>query len=318
MLERDVFSQRHKKGESIALHEFLYPLVQGYDSVALKADVELGGTDQKFNLLVGRHLQEAFGQEPQIVLTMPLLEGLDGVNKMSKSLGNYVAIADAPEIMFGKLMSISDELMWRYFELLSFKPLPEIKALKRRVIDGGNPRDIKVELAKEIVARFHDPRAAERAHAEFVARFRAKTLPTDLQVKCLQKVQAGELWFEKALTDSFLCARRVALTQREGQLVSLLSQGLKNKEIATTLMISEGTVKVYLSRLFQKVGVKDRFELALFGLKNLTTGQLPVGEKGQRASAIPGLRSLVLDRPAERIEAPIRFAAPLRPVVSRY
>src|SRR5450432_1626853 len=149
-----------------------------------------------------------------------------------------------------------------------------------------------------------------------------KTLPTELQVKCLQKVQAGELWFEKALTDSFLCARRVALTQREGQLVSLLSQGLKNKEIATTLMISEGTVKVYLSRLFQKVGVKDRFELALFGLKNLTTGQLPVGEKGQRAgpSSMPGLRSLVLDRPSERTpqqDAP-RFSAPLRPVASRY
>ena len=149
-----------------------------------------------------------------------------------------------------------------------------------------------------------------------------KTLPTDLQVKCLQKVQTGELWFEKALTDSFLCARRVALTQREGQLVSLLSQGLKNKEIATTLMISEGTVKVYLSRLFQKVGVKDRFELALFGLKNLTTGQLPVGEKGQRpnASAMPGLRSLVLERPAERAEAPTRtFPTQLRPVAgSRY
>jgi DNA-binding CsgD family transcriptional regulator len=144
-----------------------------------------------------------------------------------------------------------------------------------------------------------------------------------LQVKCLQKVQAGELWFEKALTDSFLCARRVALTQREGQLVSLLSQGLKNKEIATTLMISEGTVKVYLSRLFQKVGVKDRFELALFGLKNLTTGQLPVGEKGQRlsASAMPGLRSLVLDRPLEsqRLQSePQRFGPPLRPVVNRY
>ena len=146
-----------------------------------------------------------------------------------------------------------------------------------------------------------------------------KTLPTDLQVKCLQKVQAGELWFEKALTDSFLCARRVALTQREGQLVSLLSQGLKNKEIATTLMISEGTVKVYLSRLFQKVGVKDRFELALFGLKNLTTGQLPVGEKGQRpgAGAMPGLRSLVLERPVERAEpAATRFPTPLRPVAS--
>jgi DNA-binding NarL/FixJ family response regulator len=150
-----------------------------------------------------------------------------------------------------------------------------------------------------------------------------KTLPTELQVKCLQKVQAGELWFEKALTDSFLCARRVALTQREGQLVSLLSQGLKNKEIATTLMISEGTVKVYLSRLFQKVGVKDRFELALFGLKNLTTGQLPVGEKGQRlsASAMPGLRSLVLDRPIEpqRVQQePQHFGPPLRPVVNRY
>ena len=144
-----------------------------------------------------------------------------------------------------------------------------------------------------------------------------KTLPTDLQVKCLQKVHAGELWFEKALTDSFLCARRVALTQREGQLVSLLSQGLKNKEIASTLLISEGTVKVYLSRLFQKVGVKDRFELALFGLKNLTTGQLPVGEKGQRANAgaMPGLRSLVLERPAERVESPTRtFATPLRPI----
>src|SRR5580700_3602533 len=151
MLERDDFSQRHKKGESIALHEFLYPLVQGYDSVALRADVELGGTDQKFNLLVGRHLQEAFGQEPQIVLTMPLLEGLDGANKMSKSLGNYVAIADPAEVAFGKLMSISDELMWRYFELLSFRPLGEIAELKRSVEGGRNPRDVKIELAKEIV-----------------------------------------------------------------------------------------------------------------------------------------------------------------------
>jgi DNA-binding NarL/FixJ family response regulator len=145
-----------------------------------------------------------------------------------------------------------------------------------------------------------------------------KTLPTELQVKCLQKVRAGELWFEKALTDSFLCARRVALTQREGQLVSLLSQGLKNKEIATTLMISEGTVKVYLSRLFQKVGVKDRFELALFGLKNLTTGQIPVGDKGRRPSSMPGLRSLVLEKPVERAEAPTQFPTPLRPVASRH
>ena len=147
-----------------------------------------------------------------------------------------------------------------------------------------------------------------------------KTLPTDLQVKCLQKVQAGELWFEKALTDSFLCARRVALTQREGQLVSLLSQGLKNKEIATTLMISEGTVKVYLSRLFQKVGVKDRFELALFGLKNLTTGQLPISDKSHRGASagMPGLRSLVLEKPMDRADTPVRFPTPLRPLASRF
>src|SRR3984893_4172316 len=180
MLEREDFSQRHKKGESIALHEFFYPLVQGYDSVALHADVELGGTDQKFNLLVGRHLQEAFGQEPQIVLTMPLLEGLDGTNKRSKSLGNYIAIADAPEVIFGKLMSISDELMWRYFELLSFKPLAEIADLKRAVQENRNPRDVKIELAKEIVARFHSESAAAEALARFNARFRDKALPTDL------------------------------------------------------------------------------------------------------------------------------------------
>jgi tyrosyl-tRNA synthetase len=191
MLERDDFSQRHKKGESIALHEFLYPLVQGYDSVALRADVELGGTDQKFNLLVGRHLQEAFGQEPQIVLTMPLLEGLDGVNKMSKSLGNYVAIADPADVIFGKLMSISDELMWRYFELLSFRPLSELAQLKRGVQDGRNPRDVKIELAQEIVARFHSTAAAELALANFFARFREKALPTDLAPQVLWVEPAG-------------------------------------------------------------------------------------------------------------------------------
>jgi len=191
MLERDDFSQRHKKGESIALHEFLYPLVQGYDSVALRADVELGGTDQKFNLLVGRHLQEAFGQEPQIVLTMPLLEGLDGVNKMSKSLGNYVAIADPAEVIFGKLMSISDELMWRYFELLSFRPLAEIAELKRSVEGGRNPRDVKIELAKEIVERFHGKAASELALATFIARFREKELPTDLVPKVLPVEATG-------------------------------------------------------------------------------------------------------------------------------
>ena len=221
MLERDDFSQRHKKGESIALHEFLYPLVQGYDSVALRADVELGGTDQKFNLLVGRHLQEAFGQEPQIVLTMPLLEGLDGVNKMSKSLGNYVAIADPAEVMFGKLMSISDELMWRYFELLSFKPLPEIAALRRRVEEGANPRDVKIELAKEIVARFHGTAASELALAGFITRFREKALPTDLVPKLLAVDPAG---------------LRIANVLKEGGLTSSTSEANRK--------IDEGAVRI--------------------------------------------------------------------------
>jgi tyrosyl-tRNA synthetase len=180
MLERDDFAKRYKGGQPISIHEFLYPLVQGYDSVALEADVELGGTDQKFNLLVGRQLQEAYGQEPQIVLTMPLLEGLDGVQKMSKSLGNYVGIAEPAGEMFGKLMRISDELMWRYFELLSFRPLGEIAALKQAVAEGRNPRDVKFELGREIVARFHDAEAAERAQADFIARFSEKSLPTDL------------------------------------------------------------------------------------------------------------------------------------------
>lgn len=180
MLERDDFSKRYKSGQPISVHEFFYPLAQGYDSVALHADVELGGTDQKFNLLVGRQLQEAYGQEPQCVLTMPLLEGLDGVNKMSKSLGNYVGITEAPELQFGKLMSISDELMWRYFELLSFRPLAEIESLRAAVTAGRNPRDIKFELAKEIVGRFHGAAAAEQAQASFTARFADKALPDDL------------------------------------------------------------------------------------------------------------------------------------------
>src|SRR5215469_5289977 len=155
MLERDDFAKRYADGRPIAIHEFLYPLVQGYDSVALQADVEMGGTVQKFNLLVGRHLQEVYGQEAQVVITMPLLEGLDGVNKMSKSLGNYVGIAEAPDVMFGKLMSISDELMWRYFELLSFRPLGDIEGFKKQIEEGANPRDIKFLLGREIVARFH-------------------------------------------------------------------------------------------------------------------------------------------------------------------
>jgi tyrosyl-tRNA synthetase len=191
MLERDDFAKRYKGGQPIAVHEFLYPLAQGYDSVALRSDVELGGTDQKFNLLVGRHLQEAYGQEPQIVITLPLLEGTDGVNKMSKSLGNYIGITEAPGSMFGKIMSISDELMWRYFELLSFRPLGEIAALRRSVTEGRNPRDVKFELAREIVARFHDQAAAEAAQREFIARVSERGVPADLEAKVVPVEAAG-------------------------------------------------------------------------------------------------------------------------------
>ncbi len=186
MLERDDFSKRYKQNQPIAIHEFLYPLVQGYDSVALKADVELGGTDQKFNLLVGRHLQEHFHQEPQVVLTMPLLEGLDGAQKMSKSLGNYVAINDTPAEMFGKLMSISDRLMWRYYELLSLKSASDLAALKQSTIDGRNPRDIKLALAHEIVTRFHSAAIAEATQEEFIARFQRGDLPQDLPLLTLR------------------------------------------------------------------------------------------------------------------------------------
>jgi len=180
MLERDDFNKRYTGGQPISIHEFLYPLVQGYDSVALHADVELGGTDQKFNLLVGRQLQQDYGQPPQIVMTVPLLEGLDGVQKMSKSVGNYVGITEPPGEMFGKIMSISDELMWRYFELLSFRTIDDIGALRRAVEDGLNPRDAKFELAIEIVARFHDNGAAERAKQEFISRFQQGAMPGEI------------------------------------------------------------------------------------------------------------------------------------------
>ncbi len=191
MLERDDFSRRYRAGQPISVHEFFYPLAQGYDSVALRADVELGGTDQKFNLLVGRHLQEAYGQEPQCVLTMPLLEGLDGTHKMSKSLGNYVGIAEPPDVQFGKLMSISDELMWRYFELLSFRPLREIAGLREAVGAGRNPRDVKFELAVELVARFHGAAAAGRARDGFIERFSKKSLPDDLPLQAFAAADVG-------------------------------------------------------------------------------------------------------------------------------
>ena len=191
MLERDDFEKRYKGGQPIAIHEFLYPLVQGYDSVALKADIEMGGTDQKFNLLVGRQLQGQMDQAPQIIITWPLLEGTDGVQKMSKSLDNYIGISEPPDEMFGKLMSISDELMWRYFDLLSFRPTTELNGLKQSVADGRNPRDVKFELGVEIVDRFHGPGAGEKARDAFIARFSQGELPEEIPVACIDCPDSG-------------------------------------------------------------------------------------------------------------------------------
>jgi tyrosyl-tRNA synthetase len=185
MLERDDFSKRYKNNQPISIHEFLYPLVQGWDSVEMKADVELGGTDQKFNLLVGRELMKAEGMEPQVTLTMPILEGLDGVQKMSKSLNNYIGIEDAPNDMFGKIMSINDDLMWRYFELLSFRSMDEIKSFQTKVGKGENPRDIKFLLAEEIITRFHNAKAADSARADFIARFAKGAMPDEMPEKAL-------------------------------------------------------------------------------------------------------------------------------------
>ncbi len=210
MLERDDFSKRYKGNQPIAIHEFMYPLVQGYDSVALKADLELGGTDQKFNLLMGRELQKHYGQSPQCILTMPLLEGLDGVNKMSKSLGNYVGINEAPNEIFGKLMSVSDELMWRYIELLSFASIAEINQQKQIVTDGGNPRDIKVRFAQEIVARFHNPAAAVAALADFEARFKQGGVPDEMpEIQLPQGLPMTQVLKQAALTTSTAEAQRM-------------------------------------------------------------------------------------------------------------
>jgi tyrosyl-tRNA synthetase len=247
MLERDDFKKRYSGGQPIAIHEFLYPLVQGYDSVALRADVELGGTDQKFNLLVGRTLQESYGQEPQVVLTTPLLEGLDGVQKMSKSLGNYIGIHEPANDMFGKLMSISDTLMWRYFELLSFRPLGQVEALKAAVAAGQNPRDVKFELGVEIVDRFHGAGAGVRARDEFIARFREGAVPSD--------VPELEIPIEAA-------GARLALVLKEAQLVASTSAGYR--------MIEQGAVRIDGERVSDK-------ELTLVpGNKHL----LQVGKRG--------------------------------------
>jgi tyrosyl-tRNA synthetase len=235
MLERDDFAKRYKGGQPIAIHEFLYPLVQGYDSVALRSDVELGGTDQKFNLLVGRQLQESYGQEPQVVMTMPLLEGLDGVNKMSKSLGNYIGINEAADVQFGKLMSISDDLMWRYFELLSFRSLADVAALRKAVSEGRNPRDAKFELAVEIVDRFHGAGAGARARDGFVARFQQGHVPEQI---------------EKVTLTTDGAPQRLANVLKSAGLVSSTSDGNR--------MIDQGAVRVGESpEGLVKVGGRD-------------------------------------------------------------
>ncbi len=217
MLERDDFESRYRQGQPIAMHEILYPLVQGYDSVMLKTDVEMGGTDQKFNLLVGRNLQQHYGQEPQVIITLPLLEGLDGVQKMSKSLNNYVGITEPPDEMFGKLMSISDDMMWRYFDLLSFKTNTELAALKQRVADGANPRDIKFLLCEEIVERFHDRAAAAAARETFIARFREGAMPEDIEERTI-KTDGEGIGIAAALTG-------LGLTASNSEAFRLLGQG---------------------------------------------------------------------------------------------
>ncbi len=253
MLERDDFSKRYKGGQPIAIHEFLYPLVQGYDSVALEADVEMGGTDQKFNLLVGRHLQESYGQEPQVVLTMPLLEGLDGVNKMSKSLGNYVGVAEAADDMFGKLMSISDTLMWRYFDLLSFRSNAELAKLRAEVESGRNPMEVKFELAGEITARFHGADAAKRAREHFGARSQQREIPVEIP-KRTETIDGAEIGIAALL-------KQCGLVPSTSHAFRLIEQGgirLNNEKVTNT----KATVSVGASYLFQ-VGKRAFVEITL-------------------------------------------------------
>lgn len=253
MLERDDFSKRYKGGLPIAIHEFLYPLVQGYDSVAMKADVELGGTDQKFNLLVGRELQRQYGQDPQVILTMPILEGLDGVQKMSKSLNNYIGINDQPGDMFGKIMSISDDLMWRYFELLSFKGLDEIEGWKKDVGEGLNPRDVKFKLALEIVERFHSESDAKAAHQEFINRFRKGAMPEDIPEVSLQS-EGGAIPIANLL-------KNAGLTQSTSDAIRMIRQGAvkidAEKIEDTKLVIMSGSTQIYQvgKRRFARVTV---------------------------------------------------------------
>ncbi len=242
MLERDDFSKRYKGNQPIAIHEFLYPLLQGYDSVEIKADVELGGTDQTFNLLVGRELQKHFGQKPQCVLTTPLLEGLDGVQKMSKSLGNYIGITDQPLDMFGKVMSVSDELMWRYYDLLSFKSLKEIAVIRNVVAEGGNPRDAKIELAKELVARFHGQMAAMKAQQDFVDRFKNNALPDDIELTQLKAQDKNGLGIGYVL-------QQAGLVKTTSEALRMISQGavkIDGEKIADPkLIIATGKTHIF-------------------------------------------------------------------------
>lgn len=253
MLERDDFHKRYKSGQPIAIHEFLYPLIQGYDSVAMKADVELGGTDQKFNLLMGRHLQEIYGQKPQVVITMPILEGLDGVQKMSKSLNNYIGIADAADDMFGKLMSISDELMWRYFELLSFRPMTEIKAWMQDCEQGANPRNYKVLLAQEIIERFHDKDAAEKALENFEARFQRGAMPDEMDEVTVKGEATG-------CTITHLL-KEAGLTASTSEAIRMINQGavkIDGEKVSDTkLLLAIGSKQVYQvgKRKFARVEV---------------------------------------------------------------
>jgi len=255
MLERDDFSKRYKSNQTIALHEFLYPLIQANDSIALKADIELGGTDQKFNLLVGRELQRAFGQEPQVVITVPILEGLDGKNKMSKSLDNYVGIDEAPNEMFGKIMSISDELMWRWFDLLSFKTTDEIKELKADQTNGRNPRDIKIELAKELISRFHDEESAYLAETNFINQFQKKNIPDDIEEVSLV-LSEGSIPLANLLKDC-------EMTSSTSEAIRMIKQGAvridEKKIIDTKYKISSGTSAVYQvgKRKFKKITLQN-------------------------------------------------------------
>ena len=251
MLERDDFSKRYKSNQSIAIHEFLYPLIQAYDSIALKADVELGGTDQKFNLLVGRELQRAHDQEPQVVITVPILEGLDGTNKMSKSLGNYVGIDEAPEEMFGKIMSISDELMWRWFDLLSFRSSEAIQQLKEQQKDGMNPRDIKISLAKEIIARFHDEKSADEAEHNFLNQFQKKNIPDNIEELLLE-------WTEPSILLPNLL-KEAGMTESTSEAIRMIKQGgvrINEEKISDPKhSVAKGETSIYQvgKRKFKKI-----------------------------------------------------------------